>query len=142
MNVLEERLRKFMEPLIAGGLVVVPGIVVAASGGRYYNDAEHVEDVLGTIHRLWVIRLIIEGECPTARGGLDELARLWAKRNEVNCLGVPPKVKKFGWPIAGPKRNGEMGALSPNVWVLFPGGPGTQNAGDVARACNIPCIEV
>lgn len=141
MNVLEERLRQQIQPVIPAN-IIVPGIVVAVSGGRYYHDTEHVDDVLGTVHRIWTIKLLIEGACPVARGGLDELARVWAKRNEVNSLSVPPKAKKYGWPDAGPLRNGEMATMYPHVWLLFPGGDGTRNAGYAARCMNIPCVEV
>lgn len=135
MSALELNLRRQMD-------VVVPGIVVAVSGGRDYSDARHVDAVLGTIHRLWDIRLLIEGECPVRRGGLDELARLWAKRNEVNCLCIPPKAAKFGWPAAGPLRNSEIGSWMPHAWILFPGGAGTFNAGEIAHKRGIRCIEV
>lgn len=117
-------------------------ITVAVSGRRDYTDARRVDEIMGEIHRIVGIGLVIQGECPVLEGGLDELSRRWAKRNEINCLSVPPKVRKHGWPSAGPIRNREMGALKPHLWVLFPGGAGTDSARQVACSMRIKRIEV
>lgn len=109
--------------------------VVAVSGGRHYSNKRRVFDVLDEIHAEDPISLLIEGECPD--GGADELARQWAKSREVNYKGVPPKVQKYGWPAAGPLRNREMGEMRPNLWVLFPGGRGTNSAKGIAEELGI-----
>jgi hypothetical protein len=116
--------------------------IVAVSGGRDYTDDAKLNFVLSEIHRLVGIELLIEGGCPAGDGGADERARKWAKKNEVNCLSVPPKAKKHRWPAAGPIRNAEVGSMKPNVWVLFPGGRGTDSARRVAAEHGIRTIEV
>lgn len=118
------------------------GVIVVVSGGRDYRDDAKVAAVLGRLHKDRVIQLLIQGECPVGDGGADERARKWAKKNEVNYMGIPPKVKKYGWPTAGPARNQEMGSLKPDVWVLFPGGRGTASAKECALACGAEIIEV
>lgn len=118
------------------------GLIVAVSGGRDYSDVAKVKSVLDKILKERGICLLIEGECPVGDGGADELARLWAKKNQVNYLGVPPKVKKYGWPSAGPRRNREMAELKPELWVLFPGDKGTANARENALAIGCEILEV
>lgn len=117
-------------------------VVVAVSGGRSYNDAAKVFAVLDAIHKERCITLLIQGECPVGDGGADELARRWAISRQVNYVGVPPKVRRHGWPSAGPKRNEEMATFHPALWVLFPGNNGTANAKQIAEANGIEVIEV
>lgn len=119
-------------------------LIVAVSGGRDYSDANKVNEVLGKIHRERGIELIVEGGCPIKRngGGADGLARKWAEANEVNCLTIPPKSKRFGWPACGPIRNQEMCRMKPELWVLFPGGRGTASAAEVAKQAGIETLVV
>lgn len=117
-------------------------LIVAVSGGRDYKDDAKIDGVLTKLHRERGIELLIEGGCPVGDGGADERSRKWAKRNEVNCISVPPKSKLFGWPSCGPRRNQEMGSMKPEVWVLFPGGKGTASARECALACGAELIEV
>jgi hypothetical protein len=121
-----------------------PQLIVAVSGGRDYTDANKVNEVLGKLHRERGIALIIEGGCPMKRngGGADGLARKWAEANEVNCLTIPPKSKRFGWPACGPIRNQEMSRMRPELWVLFPGGRGTASAAEVAQQSGIETLVV
>lgn len=117
-------------------------VIVAVSGGRDYADHAKVDEVLGRLHKDQGIELIIEGGCPVGHGGADELARKWAKRNEVNCLSVPPKSKVFGWPSCGPQRNQEMALMKPDIWVLFPGGKGTLSAAEAAERAGVKIVRV
>jgi hypothetical protein len=117
-------------------------ILLAVSGGRDYTDATKVDHVLGTIHKTVGIELLIQGECHVGHGGLDELSRKWAKKNEVNCMSVPAKSRKYSWPAAGPMRNNEMAAMKPCAWALFPGGKGTDSARRIAQEKGIRIIEV
>jgi hypothetical protein len=112
------------------------------SGGRDYTDDATLNGVLDRIHAKQPITLLIEGGCPVGDGGADERARKWAKRNEVNCLSVPAKVKKHRWPAAGPRRNDEMAGFGADLWVLFPGGRGTASAKETARLFGIKIHEV
>jgi hypothetical protein len=119
-------------------------LIVAVSGGRDYTDANKVNEVLSKIHRERGIELIVEGGCPVKRngGGADGLARKWAEANEVNCLTIPPKSKRFGWPACGPIRNQEISRCKIELWVLFPGGRGTASAAEVAKQAGIETLVV
>lgn len=120
----------------------VMSFVVAVSGGRDFKDTARVWSVLDEIHAEREITLLIEGECPAGDGGADERSRTWAKARQVNYMGIPPKQKKYGWPKCGPMRNEEMGQFSPHLWVLFPGGRGTDSARRIAAQLGIKQHEV
>jgi hypothetical protein len=115
--------------------------IVAVSGGRYYRDMETAWSVLDTVHRERGIRLLVQGACPVEDGGADELARRWAISRQVNCVSIPPKIKQYGWPSAGPKRNEEMARLKPSLWILFPGNRGTASARQIATREGIQILE-
>lgn len=118
------------------------GIVVAVSGGRRYSDDARLNAVLDRIHRARGIRQIIEGGCPVGDGGADERTRKWAKKNQVNCLSIPPKEDKYGWPSCGPRRNREMGQEKIDLWVFFPGDRGTADARSVAVSIGCEILEI
>jgi hypothetical protein len=124
-------------------------LTVVASGGREYNNVILVEKILDELHKQRTIKLLIEGACPhksrrpdVIDGGLDEIARRWAKSREVNSLSVPPKSRRIPWPGCGPARNREMAHFQPQVWVLFPGDGGTQSARDIAMEFRITRLEI
>jgi hypothetical protein len=123
-------------------------LTVAVSGSRTYSDVSRANQILDDVHKQRWIKLLIEGACPHESetdepdGGLDEIARLWAKRNEVNSLSVPPKSKRIPWPGCGPARNREMAHFNPQVWILFPGGSGTQSAREIAMEFHITRLEL
>jgi hypothetical protein len=122
--------------------------VIAVSGGRDYKDRTTLFNVMDSVHAIYNVFLVIQGECHVGDGGADELARLWAKAREINCLSIPAKPNRYGWPAAGPKRNEEMADLcmsdfriSPDYWLIFPGGRGTKSAENIARANAIEVLE-
>jgi hypothetical protein len=123
-------------------------VIVLVSGGRDYTDDKRINSILDLVHKTLGIELLIEGACPVGDGGADERARKWAKRNEVNSFSVPAKAKKYGWPSCGPKRNEEMGFLGginkhmDSLWILFPGGRGTESARKVAIAEGYTRLEI
>jgi hypothetical protein len=118
-------------------------VIVAVSGGRDYKADADLNEALDFLHNAIGIELLVEGACHVGDGGADERARKWAKRNEVNSLSVPAKAKKYGWPACGPKRNAEMAnIMTPDIWVLFPGGRGTNSARAVAEDNGIARFEV
>jgi hypothetical protein len=118
------------------------GLQVAVSGGRDYADKETLWGVLDNINETRGIATIFEGACPVDQGGADELARLWAKARQVNCVSVPAKPRVHKWPAAGPIRNREIGSLKPELWVLFPGGRGTNSARKIAQEIGCEIYEV
>jgi hypothetical protein len=122
--------------------------IIAVSGGREYNDANTLFNVMDSVHAIYKISLVIQGECHVGHGGADNMTRLWAKSRQINCLSVPAKSNKHGWPAAGPKRNEEMAdlcfpdfRLSPDYWLLFPGGRGTESARNIAKANAVEVLE-
>jgi hypothetical protein len=128
-------------------------ITVAVSGGRDYANIVRIEQILDDLHNQKTIKLLIEGACPHKShevggvdGGADEVCRLWAKSRQVNSVSVPPKSKRIPWPGAGPARNREMAhvvpTVIPDVWILFPGGSGTQSAREIAMEFSITRLEV
>ncbi len=122
--------------------------ILAVSGSRDYADRTTLFNVMDSVHAIYRLFLVIQGECHVGHGGADELTRLWAKSRQINCLSVPAKSNLYGWPAAGPKRNEEMAdlcfpdfRLSPDYWLLFPGGRGTESAKNIAKASAIEVLE-
>ncbi len=128
-------------------------LVAAVSGGRDYQDKLRIWQILDDLHGQRTIHLLIEGACPAKTnkrdgvdGGCDEWCRLWAKEREVNSFSCPPKSKRIPWPRCGPARNREMAhvlpGITPDVWIFWPGGSGTQSAREIADEFHIWRLEV
>lgn len=74
--------------------------------------------------------------------GADSVAIDWAVVNWCRFLEFEADWKTYG-KAAGPIRNQRMLAEGkPDLVVAFPGGPGTRNMKQLARAANIKVIEV
>jgi SLOG family YspA-like protein len=106
-------------------------------GGRDYENPIVVSDTLNEIHADTPIALVIHGAAP----GADLFAEQWAKRREINYLGVPAKWSTHG-NSAGPIRNREMLRFKPGLVVAFPGYKGTADMVSVARAAHIAVKEI
>ena len=119
-------------------------ITVLVCGGRKYDG---VLPALNSLHAERPIGLVVHGGAGQVidgkTTGADEQAGLWAKRNEVNCLRVPAKWRKYG-KRAGPFRNGEMLDLpfKVDLVVAFPGGYGTANMVKLAKEAGISVMEI
>lgn len=108
---------------------------VIVCGGRNYSDQARVDNVLNTIDG---IRHLFHGN---ARGA-DTLAGSWGNRQDgVSVHAVPAEWKKYGRK-AGPIRNQKMLGQSPDLVVAFPGGKGTANMVQQAKAAGIEVIEI
>ncbi len=88
--------------------------------------------------KAWPITTLMHGGAK----GADEGAGKWAVSE-----GLTPLVFKANWKkngaSAGPIRNRTMLAQGkPDVVVAFPGGRGTKNMTELARASGVPVIEV
>lgn len=94
---------------------------VLVTGGRRYDDKVHVYNTLSDIVDSWGPIFIIQGGAT----GADKHARDWAADNFLPCATVDAAWKKGN--LAGPKRNGWMVELEPDLCVSFPGGRGTAN---------------
>ncbi len=109
---------------------------VIVCGGREYRDHQCVYRILNS--ELKNIDdssffILIQGGAT----GADQLVRQWAIDKGIHCATVPALWGKFD-KSAGPKRNRAMLLLQPTKVVAFPGGKGTRNMVELARAQNIP----
>lgn len=125
------------EQIRALGLDQLSPLVVAVSGGRDYRDGGCLNRTLDLLERVYGIRLLIHG----GASGADSLAGQWAYSREINCLRLPAKWKTHGR-VAGYLRNSEIGTWTPHLWIFFPGGRGTQNAREVAKARHITALDI
>ena len=107
---------------------------VLVCGGRDYNDAQKVYEVLCSLSP----STIIHGHA----AGADDLADSWAKANHVRVMPFSADWGVFG-KSAGPIRNKQMlEEGKPDIVVAFPGGKGTANMVKLAREAGIPVHEV
>lgn len=124
---------------------------VLVCGGRAYDDAARVFEVLDNLHRNQRITLLIHGACgkriEMADGseriiGADVLADEWAKSRQVDRDPFPADWKKHGY-NAGPIRNQLMlDECKPELVVAFPGGKGTADMCRKARAAGVQVREI
>lgn len=128
---------------------------VLACGGRNYRDQVRVDYALDRVHEVMGITLLIHG----AAAGADSLAHDWARRRAVPVSQFPAdwdatdhpqarlrwhsKLRKMYDANAGFRRNLRMileGA--PELGVVFPGGPGTDDMHAKMLRAGIPCLQV
>jgi hypothetical protein len=115
------------------------GLRVIICGGRDYDDRR---TLFTTLDRIDLERgpfdVLIHGN---ARGA-DSIADAWAKSHKVPVLAVLPDWQRHG-KAAGPVRNRRMITdCAPNLVIAFPGGRGTANMINQARAAKIEVIEI
>ena len=102
---------------------------ILVCGGRDFNDAELMEDVL----KEYYITEIIEGE---ARGA-DALSRRYAEHHGIPVRAFPADWKTYG-KRAGYIRNSAMlSEGKPDCVVAFPGGKGTEMMIKLAKKAGI-----
>jgi hypothetical protein len=103
---------------------------VLVCGGRDYRDYSFVHHVLSTIHYDTPITLLVQGG---ARGA-DTLAKRWAQEHNIPVQQYDAEWEKYGR-AAGFIRNSQMlHDTDPDLVVAFPGGPGTLNMVQQAKA--------
>lgn len=111
---------------------------VLVCGGRDFNDAEKIYDVLDAWCRVELITEVIAGG---ARGA-DWLAKDWAIINEVEYRDFRADWGRYG-KSAGILRNIEMLAESnPALVIAFPGGEGTAHMVRHAKDKGYKVIEI
>ena len=111
---------------------------VLVCGGRTFHKAELLAQTLIALHGQTPFTLIIHG----AATGADSLAGAWALTHRINVLRFPPAWTKHG-KQSGAIRNRQMIIEGkPDLVVAVPGGRGTRDIVDQAKAAGIRVIEV
>lgn len=104
------------------------------TGGRNFDEAALVYDVLSQLHRHYAIGVLIHGG---ARGA-DSHAGQWACVHSVHQVIFLPDWKRHGL-LAGHDRNTRMLTEgSPDACVAFPGGKGTADMARKAKTYGLP----
>lgn len=111
---------------------------VLVCGGRLFDDYGYVFASLTRAHKQFGFSVLIQGG---ARGA-DTFARNWAYTSKVPQLEFPADWDTHG-KSAGPIRNQQMiREGKPDLVIAFPGGNGTANMIQQARAAGIRVIEM
>lgn len=109
-------------------------MIVLVCGGRDYNDAARVDDVLDGVR----IHKLIHG----AATGADAMADRYALDHHIPVETYPADWKTHGR-AAGPIRNQAMLVLGkPDLVIAFPGGRGTADMIRRAKAAGVRVVEV
>lgn len=111
---------------------------VIVCGGRGFSDAEFLERKLDELHAEHQFRDLMQGGAL----GADRLAKIWAlKHPEIVMWQINAEWSKFGLG-AGHIRNRRMMEWKPDLVVAFPGGKGTKDMMEQARAAGVEVVEV
>lgn len=112
---------------------------VIVCGSLYYPDKALVWEHLSRLNEQRGPFALLCSEPVT---GVAELARSWAKENDVpshNAFGNPDK---FGAAADRIRRTHMIASVQPNLVIAFPGGPETTDLVTKARAAGIEVIEI
>jgi hypothetical protein len=112
---------------------------VLVCGGRDFTNREWLETVLNGFHKNHGIARLINGGAK----GADILAYTWAQHNGIETKTFP--ITRDDWKrhglAAGPLRNQRMlDEAFPDCVIAFPGGNGTADMVERARAQGVPFI--
>lgn len=108
---------------------------IVVTGGRNYQDAEGVWEVLNLLRPLEVAH----GKCPT---GVDSFTADWCRMSGTPVQEFPANWERYGR-SAGPLRNTTMlFQFKPNLVVVFPGGAGTRSCLEYAKKYLLPVVLV
>lgn len=89
---------------------------VIITGSRKWSDYKSLSDSLDFEHKRNPITLLVEG----GANGADQLAVVWAKKNNIKIETVPAEWSLYG-KKAGPRRNIDMLNRFPEARVIaFP----------------------
>ena len=111
---------------------------VLVCGGRDYQDAARVSQVLQIGHEKYKYSAVIEGGAK----GADAWAAMWARSHGLPVVTFPADWGRDG-KAAGPKRNQRMiDEGKPDMVIAFPGGRGTADMVRRAKAAGVKVLEV
>lgn len=108
---------------------------VLVCGGRDARDHRPVYDALDKLRP--VPNLIISGGAL----GVDTMAEQWAASAGIPCAVFKPYWDKFGAAAGGLRNLWMLNFGAPTLVLAFPGGKGTANMIQKARAAGIPVLE-
>lgn len=101
-------------------------------GGRDFHAYDRFASVMDHIRSIRPIAMVFHGN---ARGA-DTLAQRWCVERGIKVFPVPAQWSKYG-KRAGPMRNKAMLGQSIDLVVAFPGGKGTEDMVQRARAAGV-----
>jgi len=109
---------------------------VMVTGSRDWTDYDLICDRLEAAGAT----AVIHGCAP----GADSLAAIWATSKGLPAIGIPAPWEFYPRAIAGPKRNGWLLDLDPDMVIAFPldGSRGTWDAIGQARNRQVPLFIV
>jgi len=111
--------------------------VLLVCGGRDFIDMPRASAALDAVHAKRPITLLVHG----AARGADTLAATWAQRRGVLTQAFPADWNRDGR-AAGPLRNQRMlDEARPDGVVAFPGGRGTADMNQRAKAAGVKVWE-
>lgn len=108
---------------------------VLVCGGRDARDHRPIYDALDKLRP--VPDLIITGGAL----GVDVMAEQWAASAGIPCAVFKPYWDKFGKAAGGLRNSWMLRFGQPTLVVAFPGGSGTANMVQKARAHSVPVVE-
>ena len=113
-------------------------VKVLVCGGRDWRDAELVESALNRLNadRGPFSRLIHGG----ARG-VDHIAGKWARQNGVLEWDFLPEWHRAGTPDGAMRNQRMIAEAAPDLVIAFPGGLGTADMVERARAAGVEVVE-
>jgi hypothetical protein len=111
---------------------------VLVCGGRDYANASALNEALDAFHREKNVTRLIHG----AARGADALAAAWSLSRNIPTSAFPAYWSVHG-KAAGFRRNEVMLRLGrPELVVAFPGGKGTAHMVGLAKAAELPVMQV
>lgn len=111
---------------------------VIICGGRGYNDKEYIFRALDAIHEKTPITHVLSGMAL----GADTWGVIWARQRGLDTTGFHAQWKTHG-KAAGPIRNRSMlEDGKPELVIAFPGGKGTANMIEQAKAAGVSIIQL
>lgn len=108
-------------------------------GGRDFDNQEMFD---GAMRDVVALKGLPDRVVHGAQTGADTMADKWGRRMGLDVKSIKAEWTRLGG-AAGPIRNQQMiDEFKPHRVVAFPGGPGTRNMMNKARAANIEVIEI
>jgi YspA, cpYpsA-related SLOG family len=111
---------------------------VLVCGGRDWHDVELVE---GALNRIYAARGPFDRLIHGGARGVDRIAGKWARQNGVLEWDFLPEWHRAGTPDGSVRNQRMIAEAAPDLVVAFPGGLGTADMVERARAAGVEVIE-